>query len=115
MQLCECGVCGAGMQADVQEPYGVAIQCRVTSEDPEKNFSPDGGRITAYRSPGGPGIRLDGHMAAGNVVSRHYDSLLVKVTSMPVMCVRACMRVQLQNQLDLSEQSAAGTGVTFVQ
>lgn len=42
---------------------------------------PDSGRIQAYRSPGGPGIRLDGAMTAGNVVSRHYDSLLVKVTA----------------------------------
>lgn len=75
------------VQEDVQQPYGVAIQCRVTSEDPERNFSPDGGRITAYRSPGGPGIRLDGAMAAGNVVSRHYDSLLVKVSHM----VNACL------------------------
>ena len=41
---------------------------------------PDSGRIQAYRSPGGPGIRLDGAMTAGNVVSRHYDSLLVKVS-----------------------------------
>lgn len=40
---------------------------------------PDSGRIQAYRSPGGPGIRLDGAMTAGNFVSRHYDSLLVKV------------------------------------
>eukprot|EP00887_Chlorella_sp_A99_P003326 scaffold26.g3326.t1 len=44
----------------------------------ERGFQPDAGRISAYRSPGGPGIRLDGAMAAGNVVSRHYDSLLVK-------------------------------------
>ena len=42
---------------------------------------PDSGRIQAYRSPGGPGIRLDGAMTAGNVVSRHYDSLLVKVSA----------------------------------
>lgn len=53
-----------------------AIQCRVTSEDPERNFQPDSGRITAYRSPGGHGIRLDGAMAAGNTVSQHYDSLV---------------------------------------
>ena len=53
-----------------------AIQCRVTSEDPERGFQPDSGRITAYRSPGGHGIRLDGAMAAGNIVSRHYDSLV---------------------------------------
>ena len=37
---------------------------------------PDSGRLTAYRSPGGHGVRLDGGMAAGNVVSRHYDSLV---------------------------------------
>jgi len=48
----------------------------VTSEDPERNFQPDSGRITAYRSPGGHGIRLDGAMAAGNSVSQHYDSLV---------------------------------------
>ena len=45
-------------------------------------LQPDSGRIQAYRSPGGPGIRLDGAMTAGNVVSRHYDSLLVKVRVM---------------------------------
>ena len=49
------------------------------------HLQPDSGRIQAYRSPGGPGIRLDGAMTAGNVVSRHYDSLLVKV--------RHCMRL----------------------
>ena len=79
-----CNACGAlpslgMMQEDIPQPQGYAIQCRVTSEDPERNFQPDAGRITAYRSPGGPGIRLDGAMAAGNTVSRHYDSLLVKV------------------------------------
>ena len=66
-------------QASVPGPLGYAIQCRITCEDPERNFQPDAGRIQAYRSPGGPGIRLDGAMTAGNVVSRHYDSLLVKV------------------------------------
>lgn len=67
------------VQEAVREPQGYAIQCRITSEDPELNFQPDSGRIQAYRSPGGPGIRLDGAMTAGNFVSRHYDSLLVKV------------------------------------
>lgn len=47
-------------------------------------MQPDAGRIQAYRSPGGPGIRLDGAMTAGNVVSRHYDSLLVKVSFIPL-------------------------------
>lgn len=70
---------GMGTQDAVPKPIGFAIQCRVTSEDPERNFQPDAGRITAYRSAGGPGVRLDGALAAGNTVSRHYDSLLVKV------------------------------------
>ncbi len=59
---------------------GVAIQCRVTTEDPKNNFVPDTGRITAFRPPQGFGIRIDeGHVTAGGVVTPHYDSLLVKV------------------------------------
>ncbi len=58
-----------------------ALQCRVTTEDPENNFVPDYGRITAYRSPAGFGIRLDAGTAyAGAIITRFYDSLLVKVT-----------------------------------
>ena len=61
---------------------GHAIQCRVTTEDPQNNFIPDYGRITAYRSATGNGIRLDGGTAyAGAVITRYYDSLLVKVTA----------------------------------
>ena len=59
-----------------------AMQCRVTTEDPENNFIPDYGRITAYRSPAGFGIRLDAGTAyAGAIITRFYDSLLVKVTA----------------------------------
>ncbi|MGZ3216106.1 pyruvate carboxylase [Paracoccus sp. T5] len=61
---------------------GHALQCRVTTEDPQNNFIPDYGRITAYRSATGMGIRLDGGTAyAGGVITRYYDSLLVKVTA----------------------------------
>ncbi|KEP70897.1 pyruvate carboxylase [Thioclava dalianensis] len=61
---------------------GHALQCRVTTEDPQNNFIPDYGRITAYRSATGNGIRLDGGTAyAGGVITRYYDSLLVKVTA----------------------------------
>ena len=61
---------------------GHAVQCRVTTEDPLNNFIPDYGRITAYRSATGNGIRLDGGTAyAGGVITRFYDSLLVKVTA----------------------------------
>jgi len=61
---------------------GFAIQCRVTTEDPENHFAPDFGKITTYRSPAGFGIRLDGGTAyAGAVLAPYYDSLLVKVTA----------------------------------
>ncbi len=61
---------------------GHALQCRVTTEDPENGFSPDHGRLVAYRSPAGFGIRLDGGTAySGAVITPHYDSMLVKVTA----------------------------------
>ncbi len=61
---------------------GYAIQCRVTTEDPENRFLPDYGRITGYRSAGGTGVRLDGGTAfSGAMVTPFYDSLLVKVTA----------------------------------
>lgn len=72
---------GVASQAEVPL-LGHALQCRVTTEDPLNNFIPDHGRITAYRSATGNGIRLDGGTAyAGGVVTRHFDSLLVKVTA----------------------------------
>src|SRR5437764_8116715 len=58
------------------------IQCRLTTEDPENKFMPDYGKILAYRSSGGFGIRLDGGMGyAGAVITPYYDSLLVKVVA----------------------------------
>ncbi|HAB18307.1 MAG TPA: pyruvate carboxylase [Verrucomicrobiota bacterium] len=70
-----------GMPAQNQIPRnGYAIQCRVTTEDPENKFTPDYGKLLAYRSPGGFGIRLDGAMGySGAVITPFYDSLLVKV------------------------------------
>ena len=68
-------------QDDV-ECHGYAIQCRITTEDPENNFTPDYGTIVAYRSAGGFGIRLDaGNCYAGAKISPFYDSLLVKVSA----------------------------------
>jgi len=59
---------------------GFAFQCRVTTEDPENKFTPDYGRITHYRSVGGPGIRTDGGPAiTGGIITPFYDSLLVKI------------------------------------
>ncbi|WP_370409957.1 pyruvate carboxylase [Streptomyces fradiae] len=60
---------------------GAALQCRITTEDPANGFRPDTGMISAYRSPGGSGIRLDGGTThAGSEVSAHFDSMLVKLT-----------------------------------
>ncbi len=61
---------------------GHALQCRITTEDPDENFIPDYGRITAYRGATGFGIRLDGGTAySGAVITRYYDPLLEKVTA----------------------------------
>jgi pyruvate carboxylase len=61
---------------------GHALQCRITTEDPEQNFIPDYGRITAYRGATGFGIRLDGGTAySGAVITRFYDPLLEKITA----------------------------------
>jgi pyruvate carboxylase len=74
--------------------YGAALQCRVTTEDPERNFTPDYGKISTYRSPAGFGIRLDGGTAyAGAVLAAYYDSLLVKVTAWGKDLPEACRRM----------------------
>ncbi|WP_121631599.1 pyruvate carboxylase [Tropicibacter alexandrii] len=72
---------GRASQYDIRL-NGHALQTRITTEDPTNNFIPDYGRLTAYRSATGMGIRLDGGTAyAGGVITRYYDSLLVKVTA----------------------------------
>ncbi|RWS31313.1 pyruvate carboxylase-like protein [Leptotrombidium deliense] len=69
-----------GLTQDNIQVRGCAVQCRVTTEDPAKNFQPDFGRIEVFRSGEGMGIRLDGASAfAGAVITPYYDSLLVKV------------------------------------
>ncbi len=70
-----------GLEQDRISVHGVAIQCRITTEDPSDDFRPDSGVITSYQSPGGPGVRLDGAVYAGAEVTPYYDSLLVKLTT----------------------------------
>ncbi len=71
-----------GLTQDKIKMHGFAMQCRITTEDPNQGFRPDTGKITTYRSPGGAGIRLDGGtISAGSEVSPHFDSLLVKLIS----------------------------------
>ncbi|ETD30919.1 pyruvate carboxylase [Williamsia sp. D3] len=69
-----------GLSQDAVTIRGAAMQCRITTEDPTNGFRPDTGRITAYRTPGGAGVRLDGGATLGAEVSAHFDSMLVKLT-----------------------------------
>ncbi|WP_182349257.1 pyruvate carboxylase [Tomitella gaofuii] len=69
-----------GLAQDAVRIRGAAVQCRITTEDPANDFRPDTGRITAYRTPGGAGIRLDGGTSVGAEVGAHFDSMLVKLT-----------------------------------
>ncbi|QTE31467.1 pyruvate carboxylase [Pengzhenrongella sicca] len=83
-----------GLTQETIRVNGFALQCRITTEDPSNGFRPDTGRIIAYRSPGGAGVRLDGATAsAGAEVSGHFDSMLVKLTcrgrDFPTAIVRA--------------------------
>ncbi len=66
-------------QQDV-ELNGHAIECRINAEDPLRDFIPATGKLTAYYSPGGFGVRIDGNAYRGYVVPPHYDSLLAKLT-----------------------------------
>jgi pyruvate carboxylase len=71
-----------GLSQDRITLRGVALQCRVTTEDPANGFRPDTGQVSTYRSPGGAGIRLDGGTVhAGASVGPYFDSLLVKMVA----------------------------------
>ncbi len=69
-----------GLSQDSIVLRGAALQLRITTEDPANGFRPDTGRITAYRTPGGAGIRLDGGANLGAEVAAYFDSMLVKLT-----------------------------------
>ncbi|MEC5199975.1 pyruvate carboxylase [Arthrobacter sp. PL16] len=70
-----------GLSQDTVYLRGAALQSRITTEDPANGFRPDVGRISAYRSAGGAGVRLDGGTVyAGAEISPHFDSMLVKLT-----------------------------------
>jgi len=70
-----------GLTQDQIVLRGAALQCRITTEDPANQFRPDTGQISTYRSPGGPGVRLDGGTTyTGAEINAHFDSLLTKLT-----------------------------------
>lgn len=73
---------------------GVAIECRINAEDPEKNFSPSPGKVTAFHLPGGPGIRVDTHVFAGYTISSSYDSLIAKLISWGINRSEAILRMK---------------------
>ena len=104
---------GVASQYDVKL-HGHALQCRITTEDPQNNFIPDYGRISAYRTATGPGIRLDGGTAyPGSVVTRYYDSLLVKVTAWgqtPDMAIRRMDRALREFRI-----RGVSTNIAFVE
>ncbi|HVL20450.1 MAG TPA: pyruvate carboxylase [Amaricoccus sp.] len=104
---------GKASQADVAL-NGHAIQCRITTEDPQNNFIPDYGRITAYRVATGMGIRLDGGTAySGAVITRYYDSLLEKVTAWAPTPEMAIAR--LDRALREFRIRGVSTNIAFVQ
>jgi acetyl-CoA carboxylase, biotin carboxylase subunit len=71
-----------------------SIQCRINAEDPFKNFSPSPGRITAYHSPGGHGVRIDTHAYAGYVIPPHYDSMIAKLITVAQTREEAITKMQ---------------------
>ncbi|HJZ57890.1 MAG TPA: pyruvate carboxylase [Gemmataceae bacterium] len=84
-----------GLEQSAVTTRGYALQCRITTEDPANGFVPDYGRLSAYRSSGGPGIRLDAGTAnPGAVITPFYDSLLVKVTASGLRFEDAATRME---------------------
>ncbi len=105
--------CGVPDQEDIKL-NGHALQCRVTTEDPENDFVPDYGRITAYRGATGFGIRLDGGTAySGAVITRYYDSLLEKVTAWAPTPDEAIAR--MDRALREFRIRGVGTNIVFVE
>ena len=93
---------------------GHAMQTRITTEDPQNNFIPDYGKITGYRSASGMGVRLDGGTAyTGAVITRHYDSLLVKVSTHAQTPEKAITR--MQRALAEFRIRGVNTNIAFIQ
>ncbi len=76
-------IIAAGEKIDLKQSdirfNGHAIECRINAEDPQHNFRPSPGRISAYNSPGGPGVRLDSHVHHDYTIPQYYDSMIAKL------------------------------------
>lgn len=101
-----------GLVQQTARPDRTAIQCRLTTEDPADGFRPSTGTIAAYRSPGGPGIRLDGATYTGAHVLPYYDSLLVKMTTSGADLEQAARRAR--RGLDEFRVRGVSTNVGFL-
>lgn len=88
---------------------GHCIECRMTAEDPSRNFAPSSGKIERFDLPGGPGVRVDSHVRAGYVVPPYYDSLLAKIL------VHAPTRDEAISRMEraLAETRLEGVGTTL--
>jgi acetyl-CoA carboxylase biotin carboxylase subunit len=85
---------GVGMtQRDIAS-HGHAIECRINAEDPSDNFRPSPGTVTGYRSPGGPGVRVDSQLFQGCTIPPYYDSLIGKVITWGATRDEAIRRMQ---------------------
>ena len=98
---------------DEIKTLGYAIQCRITTEDPTQDFMPDTGRIVAYRSSGGFGVRLDaGDAFQGAEISPYYDSLLVKVSTHAISYKEA--REKMERSLQEMRIRGVKTNIPFL-
>jgi acetyl-CoA carboxylase biotin carboxylase subunit len=88
---------------------GHAIECRINAEDPEKDFRPSPGKISAFLPPGGVGVRVDSHVYAGYLVPKEYDSLLGKLIVWAPTRPAACERMKRA----LSEMVIEGVPTTI--
>lgn len=95
---------------DAIAPRGHAIECRINAEDPDNNFMPAPGQITALDVPGGPGVRVDHALAAGSAVVPFYDSLIAKLCAWGTDRGQALSRAR-QALAELSIDGVATTAV----